>query len=716
MAQLPTNSLLEYIHGLVAEADVERRTDRALLHRFAARHDERAFKVILRRHGPMVLRVCQRLLKRREDAEDVFQATFLVLARKAGSVNWSASVGNWLYGVAHRLAQEARRKQFGRQAHEAATPPPKTAQDPFAEVTGRELVSILDEELANLPGRYRAPLLLHLEGKRDDEAAHDLGYSLSTFKRRLQYARQLLERRLSNRGFVLSAAPTALLLYSAASAPVPPALVATTVQAAALVAAGRSLTAGLVSAEAVALAGSLTHALLVTKLKMAVVAVVVACVLAAGGWGLARQRAKQSIVGAEPSKAEDAHDQVAWNRRNDPVAATIETTLHTAPGQIKQYAFDGNSNTYFASAEDAGPKDHFTLVFEQPVTVHSLQVQTGRPHGDDPLDAGALEVSEDGKTFEPVAAFIDQPARGQSSWECPTGGRQLRAVRVRPAASLSHPLVIREFTVESDPPVAIYKYPVEFVIDVRDAPEMKKWAEKAARICERAYPMINEELKSEPSGARKDGATIRAKRGTVITMSLKNDYSGIVEVENHRIIGSATYFKAHPEDIGAIVYSTANCVQDQCGLANLSPLAQALDELVRVLRREPAPLQLLHLDWVPFLGLSELTRGTAAPKEYSRRHMWLVMGIADYVRFFKYEPGKLQLQNGDKARYNASSRGTAAFLAFLTDKYDREIVRKLNHLLGEGKYRDEVLQELTGKALPQLDEEWRASLRQVAAK
>src|SRR5947209_20405415 len=118
MAQLPTNSLLEYIHGLVAEADVERRTDRALLHRFTARHDERAFKVILRRHGPMVLRVCQRLLKRREDAEDVFQATFLVLARKAGSVNWSASVGNWLYGVAHRLAQEARRKQFGRQAHE----------------------------------------------------------------------------------------------------------------------------------------------------------------------------------------------------------------------------------------------------------------------------------------------------------------------------------------------------------------------------------------------------------------------------------------------------------------------------------------------------------------------------------------------------------------------------------------------------------------------
>src|SRR5689334_2854075 len=98
----------------------------------------------------MVLRVSQRWLKRREDAEDVFQATFLVLARKAGSLNWSESVGNWLYGVAHRLAMEALRKQAGRQVREACARPPAAA-DPLAEVIGRELVGILDEELANLP-------------------------------------------------------------------------------------------------------------------------------------------------------------------------------------------------------------------------------------------------------------------------------------------------------------------------------------------------------------------------------------------------------------------------------------------------------------------------------------------------------------------------------------------------------------------------------------
>jgi DNA-directed RNA polymerase specialized sigma24 family protein len=118
MALVQSNSLLEYIRGLVATRDADRRTDRVLLQRFAARQDELAFKAILRRHGPMVLRLSQRWLKRREDAEDVFQATFLVLARKAGSLNWSESIGNWLYGVAHRLALEARRKQVGRQVRE----------------------------------------------------------------------------------------------------------------------------------------------------------------------------------------------------------------------------------------------------------------------------------------------------------------------------------------------------------------------------------------------------------------------------------------------------------------------------------------------------------------------------------------------------------------------------------------------------------------------
>src|SRR5579864_9160293 len=117
MASGPSN-LLEYIQGLVSATDADRRSDRALLQRFASKHDEIAFKAVVRRHGPMVLRVCQRWLKRREDVEDVFQATFLVLARKAGALPWGESIGSWLYSVAHRLSLEARRKQLGRQIRE----------------------------------------------------------------------------------------------------------------------------------------------------------------------------------------------------------------------------------------------------------------------------------------------------------------------------------------------------------------------------------------------------------------------------------------------------------------------------------------------------------------------------------------------------------------------------------------------------------------------
>src|SRR5262249_13560589 len=130
MSRIEPKSLVDYVCGLVAEGGLDALSDRALLQRFTSRHDDVAFKTILRRHGPMVMRVCQRWLKRREDAEDVFQATFLVLARKAGTLTWRESIGSWLYSVAHRLAQESRRKQFGRQTREAHAQPRPT-EDPL---------------------------------------------------------------------------------------------------------------------------------------------------------------------------------------------------------------------------------------------------------------------------------------------------------------------------------------------------------------------------------------------------------------------------------------------------------------------------------------------------------------------------------------------------------------------------------------------------------
>ena len=163
----------------------------------------------------------------------------------------------------------------------------------------------------------------------------------------------------------------------------------------------------------------------------------------------------------------------------------------------------------FARVKTRVAADHFTLIFDEPVEVKSIAVVTGRPDGGDALDAGKLETSIDGKTFQDRANFT-----GGMAHAIP-GPRPIRAIRIKPAQQLTHPLVIRELTIDSVPPVAVFKYPVEFIIEVADAPEIKAWAEKVARVCEKSYPMINEELKS-------DGY----KPPTTVTMALKKQLPG----------------------------------------------------------------------------------------------------------------------------------------------------------------------------------------------
>src|SRR5262249_32744489 len=158
--------------------------------------DEEAFQALVHRHGPMVLGVCRRVLHNSHDAEDAFQAAFLVLARRADTVRKHESLGSWLHGVAYHVAAKARDRATTRQKHERRAGSPPTP-DPLAEVTGRELLTVLDEELQKLSGVYRAPLVLcFLEGKTRDEAAGLLGWSLSTLQRRLERARKCLAARL----------------------------------------------------------------------------------------------------------------------------------------------------------------------------------------------------------------------------------------------------------------------------------------------------------------------------------------------------------------------------------------------------------------------------------------------------------------------------------------------------------------------------------------
>src|SRR5439155_409900 len=212
MNRTQTSVLLRYLRKLVSQRPTLPLSDRELLQRFAEQRDEAAFTTLVRRHGPMVLRLCQRLLHNEHDAEDVCQATFLVLASKAASRFWQPSVASWLYRVAYHLALKTKAaavRRAVRERHMAKRPIP----DPLETITARELLAVLDEELTRLPEKYRAPLVLcYLEGATRDQAALQLACPLGTLKHRVERGRQLLRLRLAKRGVELSAVLSATVL------------------------------------------------------------------------------------------------------------------------------------------------------------------------------------------------------------------------------------------------------------------------------------------------------------------------------------------------------------------------------------------------------------------------------------------------------------------------------------------------------------------------
>ena len=194
----PRLSLLDQLFQLAAGPATDAAPDQQLLDRFVTGQEEDAFTALVRRHGPMVLGVCYRLLRDTHDAEDAFQATFLVLARKAASIQKRDSVGSWPHGVALRVAGKARVESVRRSRRERLRPAPALAATGDA-ITWGELRSVLDEELGRLPSSWRAPLILcYLEGQTQDEAARRLGWSKSTLRRRLERGRGLLRRTTTN--------------------------------------------------------------------------------------------------------------------------------------------------------------------------------------------------------------------------------------------------------------------------------------------------------------------------------------------------------------------------------------------------------------------------------------------------------------------------------------------------------------------------------------
>lgn len=243
-------------------------SDGQLLERFVHAQDEHAFAELLRRHGPMVLGVCRRLLGHAQDAEDAFQATFLVLVRKARSVMPRELVGNWLHGVACRVALDAQARSSRRRAREKQVQDMPHPTMPPADLEP-DLRPLLDRELSGLPEKYRVPIVLcDLEGRTRKDVARRLGVPEGTLSSRLNAGRKLLAGRLARRGLAVSGASLATALAAGPTpAAVPESLAVSTIKAAALGAAGPTVALGLVSAHAAALTEGVMKAMLISKLK-----------------------------------------------------------------------------------------------------------------------------------------------------------------------------------------------------------------------------------------------------------------------------------------------------------------------------------------------------------------------------------------------------------------------------------------------------------------
>jgi len=302
MVSRAMNQLLQHLCRTMLVQGRSDRTDGQLLEDYIRRRDEAAFADLVWRHGPMVWGVCRRVLCNYHDAEDAFQATFLVLVRKATSILPREMVANWLYGVAHQTALKARATaatRKGRERQVATMPEPAVAEHDRR----HDLHALLDQELSWLPNKYRAVLVLcDLEGKTRKEAAQQLGVPEGTVAGQLARARAMLAKRMARHGLAVSSgALTAVLSQEAASAGVPTSLVFSTIKAASLVAAGTAAT-GAVSVKVATLVEGVMKAMLLTKLKkgMAVTAaLIVALGIGAGLLGYAKEKPTSKQAASE---------------------------------------------------------------------------------------------------------------------------------------------------------------------------------------------------------------------------------------------------------------------------------------------------------------------------------------------------------------------------------------------------------------------------------
>lgn len=359
----PVSSVIEHIRSDVP-------SDGELLGRFVERRDESALAGLVKRHGPMVWGVCRRLLSH-HDAEDAFQAAFIILVKKAASVNPRGMVGNWLFGVARQAALQARSaaKRRAREIQAVQMPDTEAAQDQWADVR-----PILDEELSRLPDHYRAVIVLcDLEGRSRKVASLQLSIPEGSIASRLSRARAMLAKRLTQRGVVCSTL-TAVLSQNIGLAVVPPSVVSSTIKAASL------CRQAAIPANVAALTEGVLKAMLFTKLKAIVAIAVFLGLLATGatvmmrGNALAEQddpkTAKAKSVALtteaktdnEPLGKIDNESFTAWSEK---YPGGVQVGLGYRAGEKRAYSI-GETVTLAVRARNVGKKEMLFWYHRQP--------------------------------------------------------------------------------------------------------------------------------------------------------------------------------------------------------------------------------------------------------------------------------------------------------------------------------------------------------------
>jgi RNA polymerase sigma factor (sigma-70 family) len=414
MATSQMSEVIQHLRRAVLVGDGAGMTDGELLECFVGRRDEAAFAALVRRHGPMVWGVCRRVLSNHQDAEDAFQATFLVLVRRAASVVPREMVANWLYGVAHQTAIKARAlvaKRKGRERQVTQMPEPISSPRGSARAASprgaehdvwRDLQPLLDGELSRLPDRYRAVIVLcELEGRTRREAAQHLGVPEGTVGGWLARARALLARRLARRGLAVSGASLAAALsQQAASASVPAAVVSNTIQAAGPLVAGQAACA--ISPQVATLTEGVLKAMFLTRLKRLAALLVVAGVVALGS-GVAHFSRADTPAGVaafeDPSTLLAPAQRPAKEPAQRPKAQPKEGT--TVAGKLETVDADKNTVTVGISNRKEGASEK-----TYPLAKDAKVSQDGNPAKLADLKKGSrvtLRLSEDQKSAVSVS-------------------------------------------------------------------------------------------------------------------------------------------------------------------------------------------------------------------------------------------------------------------------------------------------------------------------